>query len=363
MWFAATALALACGATPHPNSLSSSRIVVAGERIVHELVVQRTSLLEVLPLDVDADGWISPAELAGARADVAAYLLAHYRFRADERNLEGAVRSLATAIPPSPFDEQWIEVVVDYAAAEPIAELAIEVSLFAETSPLHKDFAEITLNGAAPFMFTYSAGDATLRLGPDEIPPPRDLADWLGHGFEHIVTGWDHVAFLVALLVAATTLRSLVGVVTAFTVAHSVTLALAALEVIDVPARLVELVIALSIAYVAAGNLLHRLPRNLWIEAFLFGLVHGLGFAGFLSDSFAAEPAKLRALVGFNLGVELGQLGVVLVAALVLRLAPGERAVPGDPTQRWLAPRLVRLVASAVVCALGLWWFVERAWL
>jgi len=122
---------------------------------------------------------------------------------------------------------------------------------------------------------------------------------------------------LVLVEIDARSLRSLVGVVTAFTVAHSVTLGLAATEVLEVGrlSGFVEAVIALSIAYVATENvLMPRQDRTRWPEAFVFGLVHGLGFAGFLGEALYGEPRRVVPLLGFNLGVEAGQLLVVLAA-------------------------------------------------
>jgi hypothetical protein len=127
----------------------------------------------------------------------------------------------------------------------------------------------------------------------------------------------------------------------------------------------VELAIALSIAYVACENLLRREARNPWIEAFAFGLLHGLGFAGFLGEALTGEPLILTALVGFNLGVELGQLAVVLVTTVLIALAfrPWRRRVAGT-AEAGLVPRAVRLGVSAIVALSGFYWFAERAgWL
>jgi hydrogenase/urease accessory protein HupE len=198
------------------------------------------------------------------------------------------------------------------------------------------------------------------------------LASFLGLGIAHILgtpdeplAGRDHLAFLLALLVASRRVRTLVGVVTAFTAAHSLTLAAAALGLVAVPSGFVELAIALSIAYVACDNLLRREPRNPWPEAFLFGLLHGLGFARFLADALAGEDLIVTALVGFNLGVELGQLAFViactLLGALVFRRH--RREARGHPAAG-LAPPRARAAVSAAVALAGFYWFLERAgWL
>ncbi|MDP6837601.1 MAG: HupE/UreJ family protein [Planctomycetota bacterium] len=159
------------------------------------------------------------------------------------------------------------------------------------------------------------------------------LAAFLGMGIEHILSGWDHLAFLLALFLSAYSLRSVFILVTAFSAAHSLTLALAALEWISLPSGLVECAIALSIALVAAENIFLGGGRSRWIEAFGFGLLHGLGFAGFLGGTLSAlgaggdaqAPSLIAPLIGFNLGVELGQLAVALALLPLLCLAPGTR--------------------------------------
>jgi len=181
------------------------------------------------------------------------------------------------------------------------------------------------------------------------------VGEFVSLGVRHILGGFDHLAFLVALIVASRGLRALVGVVTSFTLAHSLSLGCASIGWVVPPARAVELVIALSIVFVALRNLLDDRPRRLWPEAFGFGLVHGLGFAGALSETLASEPQKLPALYGFNLGVEIGQLAVVLLA--VALLAAARRGAAAEQ----LAPRWVRLPASLVVALLGSYWVVSRA--
>jgi hypothetical protein len=139
-----------------------------------------------------------------------------------------------------------------------------------------------------------------------------------------------------------------------------VTLALAAFDLVRAPASLVEPAIALSIAWIAAQNLFARAPRSRWIEAFAFGLVHGLGFAGAIGDALAFEPRKLFALGGFNLGVETGQLALVLPAAFLCAWWSRAPAPEREEARAWLAPTWLRRGGSAVVLALGVYSFVGR---
>jgi hydrogenase/urease accessory protein HupE len=186
---------------------------------------------------------------------------------------------------------------------------------------------------------------------------PVDFRGFVLLGVEHILTGYDHLLFLLALLALGGGLRYVLKVVTAFTVAHSITLALTTLHVIRLPAQIVESGIALSIAFVALENLLRRgqaskLERGRWLVTFAFGLLHGMGFAGILEELSIPASNLPMALVGFNLGVELGQLAVVFPVFGVLKLL--ERV-------RFSVP--VQYAASVFAVAAGVYWFVERAFL
>ena len=169
-------------------------------------------------------------------------------------------------------------------------------------------------------------------------------------GVEHIATGYDHVLFLLALLLVGGEFRSLLAIVTAFTVAHSVTLSLAVLEVVALPTRLVESAIALSIAWVALENLLIDDSRGRWRITFGFGLMHGFGFASVLRGMALPREGLAASLLAFNLGVETGQLVIVLVAyPLVVRIARSRHR------------RRVVVTISGAILVLALWWFIERA--
>jgi hydrogenase/urease accessory protein HupE len=174
-----------------------------------------------------------------------------------------------------------------------------------------------------------------------------------GEGIHHILIGFDHLLFLVGLLLLGGSLRQLVVVASAFTLGHSVTLSLAALNVVNVPARIIEPAIALSIVFVGADNLLARPGgRDLrpWI-ALAFGLIHGFGFAGVLRETGLPSGALGWSLFSFNVGVEIGQLAVVVAvtAALAALRARSERA-----------GRRLTFVGSVVVAAAGAFWFIER---
>jgi hydrogenase/urease accessory protein HupE len=205
----------------------------------------------------------------------------------------------------------------------------------------------------------WQGGNAQLMFQPDR----RDAVVVLTHktaqgaasfftlGMQHILIGFDHLLFLLALILRGGDLWSLLRIITAFTVAHSITLGLAALNIIVLPARLVEGAIALSIAYVAAENLLSKRPAShRWAVSFAFGLVHGVGFSSVLRELGLPQEGLLWTLLSFNLGVEAGQ-AIAVIAALPLLLYLKRSK---------LETRTVMAVSTVVLLA-GVALFIERA--
>jgi hydrogenase/urease accessory protein HupE len=181
-------------------------------------------------------------------------------------------------------------------------------------------------------------------------PAPSGFLGVVRLGVEHILTGYDHLLFLLALLIGASSFWRVLGIVTAFTLAHSITLSLAVLGLVHAPSAIVEPMIAASIVWVAAGNLFGQSrPWDRIAVTFLFGLVHGLGFADALSQLALSGWPLVRALVGFNFGVEIGQ-GVAVGVGLPVLFFVGTLK---------RAPVMVRS-ASFAVAVVGAYWFVER---
>jgi hydrogenase/urease accessory protein HupE len=365
-------------AGPHPNSISSSRVRVPPQRdrVLVEIVCEAPTLCEAVPIDRDGDKRLDPSELEAGWNAVRDYVAARYSVRwCDEREtapapLSGSLVSLAEEnadARPGSSDTQWIALALEYPSARAVEGLRIRFRLFYETNPAHMDFCEVAWEGEAPIPWKFNAEndesafyDARLAAELDLAARPNMLASSLGEGVQHILTGWDHLCFLLALVVASRGVKSLFWTVTAFTFAHSITLALAALDVLRVPGSWVEPAIALSIAYVAAMNLWWHKQRAPWSEALGFGLIHGLGFAGLLAELLLDEPQKLRVLVGFNLGVEIGQVAVVAALLAAFAVARRVRGAARAPDARLAPAPLDRWLSWAVLLA-GLYWLVERA--
>ena len=244
-------------------------------------------------------------------------------------------------------------------------------SLFFDVDPSHRGLVQWIApatkgvpEAAQALIFSTESADQTLALQPPSTW--QTFSQYVVEGVWHIWIGYDHILFLLALLLPAVvkrqggqwvpvasltgTVKEVVKVVTAFTLAHSITLSLAGLQIISLPSRLVESVIAASVIVAALNNLRGTVEGKRWLMAFGFGLIHGFGFASVLADLGLPQGALVLALVGFNVGVELGQLAIV---AVFLPLAFWLRAT------RFYRVGLL-MAGSVVVAMLASWWLAQR---
>jgi hydrogenase/urease accessory protein HupE len=249
-------------------------------------------------------------------------------------------------------DRQSIRLRFRYPTASSAGAIALDTVMF-PYDPVHQTFvnmyegetltSQMILDAKHPHL-EYFAGS---RQGVAAV-----IKKFVPAGVHHILIGPDHLLFLVGLLLLGGTVRQLLVVVTSFTVAHSITLSLAALNIVTPPARLIEPAIALSIVYVGADNILAKGGRDVrgWI-AFTFGFIHGFGFANVLREMDLPRRALGWSLFSFNIGVEVGQLFVVVLVATAL--------VALKSRSEW-AGRHLAFAGSLVVIVAGAFWFVQR---
>ena len=340
------ALFLTFGAAAHAHEqhVTFATLVVADRTVTLEMRVAATDLEEVIGRTLTISGGIAnPHRLAEFGGDIIGYI---------RPKLMVAARALIPC-PSSGWslDEDFQSVVVRarYDCTQVEGDLSFTNNLLFEVAGATRHFTRLGADPKAhPTVLT--AREPTLQLtGP---PPPLSevLARYTFSGIEHIFIGVDHIAFLIALLLWARSFVALVKIVTAFTLAHSVTLSLAALDIVTLPSALVEPAIALTIVYVAAENFFRRGIAGKWRGAFLLGLVHGFGFASVLQEVGFPQGAIGWALAAFNVGVEIGQVMIVAAAFPLLLLV-----------DRLSAEReRVVYAGSAVIMGLGVFWLVER---
>jgi hydrogenase/urease accessory protein HupE len=171
-------------------------------------------------------------------------------------------------------------------------------------------------------------------------------------GMLHILTGYDHLLFLLALLLRKQNFKQYAAIITSFTIAHSITISLAVLGIITLPSRFVEAVIAFSIVYVALENIFRKEIRHRWGLTFLFGLIHGLGFANILKEMNIPKSNLAIALVNFNIGIEVVQLALVLLVLPILNYI-----------FKLKSSGTIIKIGSIIVAALGAFWLIERLFL
>ncbi len=316
-----------------------------------------------LALDADGDGLITWGELRARHGDIAAYAGARLAVTAD-----GAPCTLE--IGAQQVDEHtdgtYTVLPLLVACPRPPVVLGLAYTLFADLDPQHRGLLQLgTPQGTRAAILGPQAPLQRFELGHGGAW--EQFAAYLRDGVWHIWIGFDHILFLLSLLLPAVGLWvarrwqpverfasafwDVLRIVTSFTVAHSITLSLATLGLVSLPSRAVESAIAASVVLAALNNVWPLFTGRRWLMAFVFGLVHGFGFASVLADLGLPQGTLALALVGFNVGVELGQLAIV---AVFLPLAWAVR-------HSWFYRRAVMLGGSLLVAALAAVWLAERA--
>ena len=350
---AVVALSLACGsAGAHEIDRTYTWVGVGEDSLRLSLTVHESDLRSLVPsLDRNGDQALWAQEMLDGASEAAHSLREMISLRAGGAELE-----LGHASVQPDLDSDGDLVARFRATAEtPAGADRLELDLTRYLAPMpesHRVLLRISIPGHPVEAAIVAADEPVLEIGLaawDRESLWAQGARFLVLGVEHIFLGYDHVLFLLALIVVSSRLGTLVKIVTAFTVAHSVTLILAALEWVSLPSRLVESGIALSIAYVAAENFWLRRADHRWILTFFFGFVHGFGFANVLRDLGLPSRGLISSLLAFNLGVEVGQVAIVtLLFPLILWSA-----------RRPSHLRVVQAV-SAVILLFGVGWLVER---
>jgi hydrogenase/urease accessory protein HupE len=346
-------------AKAHTIGLSTGEYTAKGSSVVAKLAFARGEVASLVPgIDSNLDGHLTPMEVESARGVLQSKVLGRI-----------AVTAKGVACAPVLTDaglteEDGLLISARWDCATDDVPFEIELKVLAELARGHRHIAR-TVTGKTFHDEVLFGDQQTLTIAPESTAAPKSAPDakpanrvaqgtgfgaFFEMGIEHILTGYDHLVFILGLVLARARFRSLVTIVTAFTVAHSITLALAVLNVWAPSSRIIEPAIALSIAYVGIENFFVKDASKRWRITFPFGLIHGFGFAGALREVALPRTAVPTALVSFNLGVEAGQLAVLAVLLpLVLFLR----------TTTWFEPRGVRVASGAVALAGGVW-FLSR---
>lgn len=305
----------------HKSSDSYLTLNAEASRVTGRWDISLRDLDYAVNLDANNDGAITWGELRSKRELVQAYALSHLKING------GRCRIKSTQyLVDNHTDGAYSVLLFDVDCPNPLSSLEIDYGLFFDFDPQHRGLLHIS----------YQKGSQTAIFSPEhnqqrfellETSPGTAFWQYLREGIWHIWTGYDHILFLLSLLLPAVFYRqakrwhpeqqfrpvliTVIKIVTAFTIAHSITLSLATLGMISLPSRWVESAIAVSVILAALNNLYPIVISNLWLAAFGFGLIHGLGFANVLNDLGLPQHMLIVTLLVFNLGVEIGQLAIV----------------------------------------------------
>ncbi len=343
-------LAALLSATPalaHPTPFSYLDVRVDRQAARIDLVAHIIDVAHDLDID-PPERLLEPDVLRQRAPEIAALLGARFHLRADATPLTPGDWSV-----PEPLAErQSIKIGSRAPLASPPGTITLDALMF-PYDPMHQTFVNFYEGDALALQAILDKSRTSVELfSGSRQGVIAVMRHFVAAGIEHILIGPDHLLFLVGLLLLGGTLRQLAVVVSAFTLAHSITLSLAVLNVVNPPARIIEPAIALSIVYVGADNLMVRDGRDMraWI-AFGFGFIHGFGFANVLREMDLPRTALGWSLFSFNLGVEIGQLAVVVVVASALAALRSRSEV---------VSRRLAWVGSVAVIAAGAFWFIQR---
>jgi HupE / UreJ protein len=348
----------------HDPSKSYLTINFDTNQAVGQWDIPLKDLQTVVPLDSDNDGFVTWEELNAHYKEVTNYALAHLKISGDAK--PGTLHFTESEPIVEDFaDGTYLELpfILENVCQPNVVEF--DYQLFFETNHSHRGLLRLQ-HGDKTDSAVFDPEHAHQQFEINHPSPGKQFLVFLKEGISHIWTGYDHILFLLALLLPAVLHRqekdwqgvpafrpaffNVLKIVTAFTLAHSLTLSLAALNIVRLPTRLTESAIAASVILAATNNIWPWIKGRGWVVAFIFGLIHGFGFANALSELGLTSSALILTLVGFNLGVELGQLAIVTA---FLPFAYGFR-------NSWIYRRSILHFGSACIILIAATWLTER---
>jgi hydrogenase/urease accessory protein HupE len=347
------AVLLGIPAHAHQVNLSTARVTVDGDRTVTVEVTLKGSDVDRLAgtkvFDAQQDR-VDPALVAASTVPIIAYFNAHIAVT----NLDGSACTPGTAaLAP---DDDGVVFRNAFSCRNVAGDVVYRSTVLTATDPGARQIVMIGGATNAPQALLDASND-TVRLSSPAPSLLVTMQRYLITGIEHIFLGYDHIAFLIGVVLWARRLVPVIKIVTAFTIAHSITLSLAVLNIVVIPGVVVEPAIAASIVFVAMENFFSRDVDGRWRVTFAFGLVHGFGFASALREVGLPANAIVTALAAFNAGVEIGQVAIVSIVIPALMVL--DQIMATDRAKPVRAASLVYTL-SALITLLGSYWLLAR---
>jgi hydrogenase/urease accessory protein HupE len=337
-------------AQAHDPGLSAAQIRLSENELSGRLTFARSDIEKLVQTDANGDGKLSSEEFAKAQPKLQALAGRAFEIRFDEQTV--AARDVKVSVDES--DAVHFDFVLPLATNYKV--LNLRSNIIASLSQGHRQyFTLLNEEGQKLNEQMLDARNSAVEIDLQTLTTkgrPQSFGQFLLLGIEHILTGYDHLAFLFALLLLGGKFSDAAKIITSFTLAHSITLALATFNLVGLSPSIVEPLIAVSIIYVGLENIFRREMKRRWLLTFGFGLIHGLGFATVLRELGIGASAgqTILPLLSFNLGVEMGQIAI---AALILPLIWKLRE------RNTFALRYVP-ACSVLLVLLGGYWFVQR---
>lgn len=337
-------LAWIISAHAHQGALGFWLLRVEDETVRSLISIDILDLNFIPQLDTNQDGFLEHREILERRELVESRILEHFAIR-NNGQMGGARISNFQVLPTG-----QLSIESEHRFEEPLKAIELQSTFHELTAYDHRVFCSLEYEGETQeYFFDLQHPRREVDLTSAGAGTVQQMGRFLLLGVEHIFTGYDHVAFLIGLLILGGTLRSLIGIVSSFTIAHSITLSLATLGVIALPTRFVESAIAVSICYIALENIILPETDGRWKITFFFGLIHGFGFSNILREMNLPRSALFTSLFSFNFGVEVGQVMIIaFLFPLIFYIA----------RQSW--HRAAVTAVSSLIAVLGLIWFIER---
>ena len=342
----------------HPPGLSSADLMLKPDKIDVKITFAIQDIEAFVPMDKDQDAEVTDDELGAATQHIVRFVANEIIILSDGKEVK------ANGSNTVRFDKQNNSTIELQYPANPLSSIGIQSKLLAKLPPDHKQYITVKDSEGRELgkkMLTQTAN--TLAISLNDTAKPAEAAnhststfiDFLKLGVEHILTGYDHLLFLFSLLVITRSFWPAIKIITFFTIAHSITLALAGMNIVDIPSSIVEPLIAATIVYVGLENIIRKnnvTTNQRCVLTFFFGLIHGFGFAGVLREMgiSSIESGILVPLFSFNLGVELGQISVAAVVLPIIWWLHGQGKI-----SKYLVP-----VGSVLTCLAGGYWLLER---
>ena len=348
--FILCAVLLVCHSlSAHEIYTSYSSVEVKETHLIYTLTLDESELKNIFDLDINHDGTVTKEELSLNLEEIYAHFEKKIAIIIAGESIE--LKRANGHVSGDSLGNVFVNLVFKQTLESPPWKLTLHVNIFDDLGPRHKNLVKIVhQNEVQQSILTIDSRAQEFSFSGKGVSLFEHGFQFLKLGIEHIVIGYDHILFLLGLIILGGSFQNLAKIVTSFTVAHSITLILAALQVLAIPSRLVESVIALSIVYIALENFFIKKTDDRWLITFIFGLMHGFGFAGVLHELGLPAEGLVVSLLSFNLGVEVGQIIIVALTFPIIHLIS---------KTKWKKQLVYGL--SAVIMVFGLMWFLERA--